>query len=526
MSRNEIEPRQEDEMADYQAIVIGSGAGGLSSALTIAQKGLSVLLLEAMPSFGGYLNPFRRKSYTFDTGLDCLGELGKGGRFRKLLDALGISDKLDFVELNPEGFDRYVFGDYEFTVCKGKERFKEKLLKEFPKEERGISKFLQVLDKMAQAVEAATSMAAGPVGTLKFLLKNPVMLKYSRVPYQKLLDEVTSDKRLQAVLSGYCGTYGLPPRRASIIIALEVLNYFFSGGYYPRGGSGAFRDAFLDALRNHGVQMKNKARVVKIDKKGSEFSVETESGENYTAQVVISNADPAITLGKLVDPRIVPSKIRKKVERLRPSLGVFHAFIGTDLDLPSLGGIAQGNILHYDSFDVNRAFEIMSDSSLQETIPFCYITSPSIKDPQGEHSPPGRHTIQLFTFSNYSIFEKWRHAPSKKRGEEYGAFKEKIGKRLVKTIERYIPDLSDHLDHVEYATPLSSEYWVNAVKGGISGPEQTSDQMGPGRFPSLTAGIEGLFLVGSGTIAFGITACVGSGILAGEKAASLLRSKL
>jgi all-trans-retinol 13,14-reductase len=348
------------------------------------------------------------------------------------------------------------------------------------------------------------------------------MLKYSRVPYQKLLDEVTSDKRLQAVLSGYCGTYGLPPQKASIIIALEVLNYFLAGAYYPRGGSGAFRDAFLDALRNHGVQMKNKARVVRIDKKGSEFSVETESGEKYSTQVVISNADPVITLGKLVDPRIVPSKIRKKVERLRPSLGVFHAFIGTDLDLSSIG-IAHENILHYDSFDVNRVFEIMSDSSLQETMPFCYITSPSGKDPQGEHAPPGRHAIELFTYSNYSIFEKWRNAPSMKRGEEYGALKEKIGKRLLKTIERYIPNLSEHLDYVEYATPLSSEYWVNAVKGGGSGPEQTPDQMGPGRFTSFTAGIEGLFLVGSGTIAFGITACVHSGILAGEKAAVLLK---
>jgi len=509
-------------MTDYHAIVIGSGAGGLSSALYLSKKGYSVLLLEAMPSFGGYLNSFRRKAYTFDTGLHSLGELGKGERFWNILDTLGISGKLDFAELNPKGFDRYIFGDYEFTVCKGKERFKEKLHKEFSKEERGISKFFKVLDKITQAVEASTSMAGGPVGTLKFLLKHPVMLKYSRVPYQKLLDEVTSDKQLQAVLSGYCGTYGLPPQKTSIIIAMEVLNYFLAGAYYPRGGSSAFRDAFLDALRNHGAQMKNKARVVKIDKKGSEFSVETDSGENYTTQVVISNADPVITLGKLVDPRIVPSKIRKKVERLRPSLGVFYAFIGTDLDLPSLG-IADGNILHYDSFDVNRVFEIMTDSSLQETVPFCYITSPSGKDPQGDHAPPGRHAIELFTYSNYTIFEKWRNAPSMKRGEEYGALKEKIGKRLVKTIERYIPDLSEHLDHVEYATPLSSEYWVNAVKGGISGPEQTPDQMGPGRFTSFTAGIEGLFLVGSGTVAFGITPCVHSGILAGEKAAALLK---
>ena len=56
-------------MPDYQAIVIGSGAGGLSAALTLARGGLSVLLLEAMPSFGGYLNSFRRKPYKFDMGL-------------------------------------------------------------------------------------------------------------------------------------------------------------------------------------------------------------------------------------------------------------------------------------------------------------------------------------------------------------------------------------------------------------------------------------------------------------------------
>ena len=113
-----------------------------------------------------------------------------------------------------------------------------------------------------------------------------------------------------------------------------------------------------------------------------------------------------------------------------------------------------------------------------------------------------------------------------KRGEEYEALKKKFGERLVKAAERYIPNLSEHLDHVEYATPLSNEYWVNAVKGGNFGPEQTPDQMGPGRFTTFTAGIEGLFLVGAGTISGGIRPCVESGVLAGEKAASFLGSKL
>ena len=508
-------------MADYQVIVIGSGAGGLSSAITLSKKGFSVLLLEAMSSFGGYLNPFSRKGYRFDTGLHYMGELGKGERFLSLLDRLGIADKMRFIELDPEGFDRYVFGDYEFRLCKGKHRFKERLLQAFPKEERGIKKFLDVSDKIAKAVETSTVMAGGLTGMLRFLLKNPVMLKYSRVPYQKLLDDVTSDKRLQAVLTGYCGDYGLPPKRASIIVAMLVLNHYFTGAYYPHGGSGAFRDAFLDALRNHGATMKNKARVVRIDKKGEEFSVETEPGDHYTAQVVISDADPVITLGKLVNSSIVPAKIQKKVERLRPSLGAFYAFIGTDLDLPSLG-ITDANIHHYDDFDVNRGYEIMTASDFQETVPSFFMTSPSVKDPGGEHAPPGRHIIEIVTGVSYSVFEKWRNSPSMKRGEEYADLKHKIGKGLVKAAERYIPNLSEHLDHVEYATPLSNEYWVNAVKGGNYGPEQAPDQTGPGRFSSFSTGIEGLFLVGAGTLGGGIMACVASGVLAGEKAAKLL----
>ena len=56
-------------MPAYDVIVIGSGAGGLAAALKVARSGHSVLLLEAMSSFGGYLNPFRRRGYTFDTGV-------------------------------------------------------------------------------------------------------------------------------------------------------------------------------------------------------------------------------------------------------------------------------------------------------------------------------------------------------------------------------------------------------------------------------------------------------------------------
>ncbi len=209
------------------------------------------------------------------------------------------------------------------------------------------------------------------------------------------------------------------------------------------------------------------------------------------------------------------------MKQLRPSIGAFYAFIGTDLDLPSLG-ITDANIHYYESFDVNKIYETLNASSLPQDVPYYFLTSPSVKDPQGEHAPKDRHTVEIFMRLNRDIFEKWSDLPSMKRGEDYNALKEKIGEKIIKAAERHIPDLSRHLDYVEYATPLSNEYWVNAVQGGSYGPEMTPNQMGPGRFNSFTAGIDGLFLVGAGTLAGGIMPCVASGVIAAEKASKYI----
>lgn len=510
-------------MAGHDAIVIGSGAGGLSAALKLARSDFSVLLLESMSAFGGYLNPFRRRGYTFDTGLHYLGELGEGESFTRLLDELGISDAVKFVELDPDGFDRYIFPDFELRLCKGKERFIERLITQFPREERGIGRFFEVLEKIVKAASASLSMKSGALNMLGFILRHPVMIKYSRVPYQKLLDEVTSDKRLQAALAAPCGDYGLPPSKASVIIAVLVWDHYLKGGYYPVGGSGAFRDAFVDALRSRGAELKNRSRVISITKRGREFIVHTESGEQYTAPVVISDADPVITLGKLVDPEVVPSRIKRKVIRLRPSGSAFYAFIGTDLDLYSLG-ITDANIIHYGGYDINNIYEQSLGPAPPEDFQLFFITSPSVKDPHGGHAPKGHETLEIITGANYDVFKRWANLPSRKRGEEYHALKEEIGKGLIAAAERYIPDLSHHLDFVEYATPLSNEYWVNAVRGGMYGPDQTPDQVGLGRFSNFTAGIDGLFLVGAGTVGGGVSPCVASGILAGNKAIRYLQS--
>ena len=95
----------------WDAIIVGTGIGGLTAGLELARKGHSVLLLEAGKQFGGMLNPFARKKFHFDVGIHYVGEAGAQQSMRRTLDRLGLDDVL-FREINPDCIDRYNFGDY------------------------------------------------------------------------------------------------------------------------------------------------------------------------------------------------------------------------------------------------------------------------------------------------------------------------------------------------------------------------------------------------------------------------------
>jgi all-trans-retinol 13,14-reductase len=511
-----------DAMTDFDAIVVGSGAGGLSAALRMAQQDVSVLVLEAMPSFGGYLNPFVCNGYRFDTGVHYLGKLGHGDTFRLLLELLELDDKLDFVELDPDGFDRYMFPDFELRLCKGKQRYKERLQCLFPHESKAIERYFNVIDSLLRAFSDPHGPPKSLLDRLRYIFRHPVLMKYHRATYQQMLNGITRNPRLQAALSAHCGNSGLPPDRASAFLCMMLLDHYLDGAYYPKGGSAALRDALVAALMQKNAVLKNRSPVTGIRRSCGEFIVTGQLGETFSARTVISNVDPLIAFRNLIDPGIIPRSVKKKVARLRPSSGSFYAFIGTCID-PAAAGLTDANIIHFEYTDVNRTFASIAARQKSDPFPYYFLTSPSLKDPDRRHAPDGCCAIEIISGLGYEHpFTRWSGTRSRERGREYFRLKDQIGMSLVRSAERYIPDLSSHLDYVEFATPLSNEYWVNSFNGGNFGPEQTPDQFGPGRFVNCTAGIKGLFVVGAGAICAGVASGIVSGVWAANQAVELL----
>ncbi|WP_237059970.1 phytoene desaturase family protein [Microbulbifer sediminum] len=502
-------------MAGYDAIVIGSGIGGLASATRLSQDGFRTLLLEASDEFGGYIRPVVYGEYSFDLGLHYIGKLGSGGSFREILDQLGLED-FEFIELDPEGFDRYVFPGYEFNFCKGREQLAERLIGDFPREEKGICKFLDLTMKIDQACEPHRMVRGSHLGWIPYLLKNPVMLHYGRSTYQDVLDSITNDRKLQAVLSAPLFDVALGPRRASAAVAFGVWSYFLQGAYYPRGGSRALRDAFVKRLRQVGAVLVHSDPVKSLIRKNGKWLVRTENGNEYSSAVVVSNIDPKVTICSLLERKLVPHREFKKANRLKPSGSIISAFIGTDLDLSSY--IGSCNISRFSGWDLDPYYDAWLGNSIPRPEQAIFLNSPSVRDPTGGFAPEGHHTLQILMGGNIAGFDKWVQLKPEERGEDYTKLKSDIVKGMVAEAEAEIPALSEHITFSECVTPVECVDRVRAPEGGIYGPAHIPSQMGPGRYTSLECGVEGLFFAGAGTFGCGLFSCAASGLLAAEKA--------
>jgi phytoene dehydrogenase-like protein len=504
----------------WDAIVVGTGIGGLTAGLYLARKGRSVLLLEAGKQFGGMLNPFARKKYHFDVGLHYVGEAGEGQTMRYLLDKLGLED-IRFREINPDCIDRYVFDGYENQLVKGRDRWGENLAADFPHEQDNIWRFIDLMkqsDDLMRLVSGRGRLGQVP-GTLRHA---GALFRMLRAPFSEVLAHYFDDPMLRATFAGPGGDIGLPPSKAGALVSIMVLNHFLQGGYYPIGGSGAMRDAYVAQLQTHGAELKRNQLVERIEALGGGgFAVTTAKGLRFEANTVVSNVDATHTVEMLHGAK--PSYlVRRKVKKLRPSLGCFCLFIGTDLDVAK-AGITDSNIWHYGDHDIDAGYAPAFEDRFTDN-PFFFLTAPTLKDPETKRAPEDHHTLELITFVPSAPFRPWFDKPTMKRGPAYEALKAEVADRLLDSAEQYVPGIREHTLVKEAATPATVWHFVRGRDGGIYGPDHGPDQTVPRRIPT-DIGVPGLYLAGASIYGAGILTCLVSGFFAGRQTEQHLRSK-
>ncbi|MDG2289455.1 MAG: NAD(P)-binding protein, partial [Woeseiaceae bacterium] len=129
----------------YNAVVIGSGIGGLTTAALLSDLGWKVCVLEQHYTAGGYTHSYERNGYEWDVGVHYIGDVGAQTRTRKMFDYLS-GGKIDWAPMDAE-YDRFYIGEKVFNAKAGKEKFRLNLVQQFPDEEKAIDHYLKLLDK-------------------------------------------------------------------------------------------------------------------------------------------------------------------------------------------------------------------------------------------------------------------------------------------------------------------------------------------------------------------------------------------
>ena len=210
------------------AIFIGSGIGSLTTAALLARAGKKVLVLEQHDQAGGCCHVFAEKGFEFDVGIHYIGFLKEGSFLRLLCDQLS-NGKLQWVPIDAI-YDIVALGaNYErqYPMESGRDNQMNFLIKTFPKEEEGIRKFYYHVRESGKGMMVLAFLKCLPKVLVKFLLVTGLMqrafpaLKYLKKTVSQVLDEITSDKELRAILSYSFGDFGKQSYFNVLLIILQ-----------------------------------------------------------------------------------------------------------------------------------------------------------------------------------------------------------------------------------------------------------------------------------------------------------------
>ena len=489
-----------------RAVVIGTGAGGLTAAATLAQAGVEVVALERAKQLGGFLNPFKRKKYHFDPGVHYVGQAFDGGQLNRVLRRFGLDSTEMFAEMDPEGYDVFRFPDYEFRVPKGLDRFRDRLVADFPEDRKEIDSFVKKMTGLKAIMDKSP----------RAVLSVPLAAAWYFQTYEQLLERSFKNPKLRAIMAAQCGDYGLPPSKTPAVLGVGLCLHFLDGSYFPRGGSGTLRDALVEKGRELGAEYRRRAEVTKIEvEHGRVQAVHLSDGERIECDVVVSAIDPKLTYGRLIAPHHLPRRIVGKAKRTVPSVASLCIFLGLERDL-SEHGLGAFNVWDYPTWEVENAFKPAIDGYIPEDHAF-FLSPNSLKDDTGTMAPAGCSTLEIVTLAAFKPFEKWQHEKPLKRSEEYEAFKEEAARGLEAAVERRWPGLVGDVAVRDVATPLTNVHFAGGPEGAIYGPMATPNQFGHAAFRAKGP-IQGLFHAGAGTLGPGVVPCLASGVVAGKVA--------
>ncbi|MFX1318615.1 MAG: phytoene desaturase family protein [Promethearchaeota archaeon] len=486
-------------------IVVGSGLGGLSAALTCAKRGLDVVLFEQHRKVGGCASSFRQKGYNFETALHAINGRAVDNQILQFFDILPLIQPIQLkewyrvqVESVPGG------GSLDFTMPMGWEAAQNAMVEAFPKAKKNVLAWFEFTETLMQEIMMLMGYAQAK-GTPRFLMD------WGMKTLQEALDHFfKGHEGAKLATSAAWNWLGQSPDTLSIInFAQGFQAYLKEGGWQLHEGSQSLAQAYATRLTEAGAEIRLNTPVEKVHVEDNQAThVVLTGGEQMRARYFVWNGSAGPLFREHLQGKPVPRIMEygQKLNQLKGTISFTSLFLGIEGDVSD------------QLPDYERIWYLgkVSAASLRKSINmgspeaggFLITNYSRLGSPW--FAPTGKSNVVITLFD---AIERWptRNTP------EYKQMKQQTTDQLVAFLQQRLGlNFAGQIELMELATPRTYERYLWTEWGTAYGYDATPDQIGPMR-PAQKSPITNLWLAGQWTQpGHGFYPCQASGFLAGK----------
>ena len=481
----------------YDAIIIGAGIGGLTSASLLAKQGLKVLVLEALGRVGGCCSNYDFGGFRPEVGAVFVIMKDLYNNYFELIDRR-IEDYIDFRLLDPV-YDIMLEGGERYLLPKDFDAMADVVRQINPADLDGYRRYCKDMKTIWDQQKAAISLPMPPLKDVyrfktlmrmilnkKTLLAMPIITRMASRNMDTVIKSYFKDDRLQLIF-GWENLYAaLPVHRANGMFSMfTYLGH--EGYYYPKGGMIAIPKAMARVCEEFGVELRLNAPVKRIVlKNGKAAGVEMNSGEVLESKVVISNAHSRVTYLNLVGANNLPSWAVKTVRRQPCSLPAPTFYLNLK---EKLGARAHFTIL----LNQRRKFDDLWWEFYDRGLLYraddgpMMVSVPSFDDEN--LAPKGKDALSAIYIAPYKLkYYNWDEIATDWAWE------------MAHSLERRaFPGLTSKIEAIESVPPTRLERTLNVPEGAFFGLEMNGTNMGPFRPFYRSRLVNNLYLTGQCT---------------------------